>query len=206
MSKMTTMTAPAPAGRTSPSIVPSVPPTRATRRKALLGFLAAGLVPGAANALSVPGGTPQPAAGTALLGLPTGHGVDPVFAAIERHRAAWADYTPKISALEDMDQNKAAKLIRVLSSSNEGEVLNAARLLTRLGSHIDTPEADAELQRVYDVRVASESALTEAAPTTIRGAAALLRYIDEFVDRDEVPPVWPSDVAAALDKIDGGAA
>jgi hypothetical protein len=31
-----------------------------------------------------------------------------------------------------MDKVRAAKLIRMLSSSNEGEVLNAARLLTRM--------------------------------------------------------------------------
>jgi hypothetical protein len=34
-----------------------------------------------------------------------------------------------------MDPTKAAKLIRMLSSSNDGEVLNAARLLTKMDIH-----------------------------------------------------------------------
>jgi hypothetical protein len=34
-----------------------------------------------------------------------------------------------------MDHAKAAKLIRMLSSPNEGEVLNAARALTHMGIH-----------------------------------------------------------------------
>jgi uncharacterized paraquat-inducible protein A len=34
-----------------------------------------------------------------------------------------------------MDSEKAAKLIRMLSSTNDGEVLNAARALQRMGVH-----------------------------------------------------------------------
>jgi hypothetical protein len=90
---------------------------------------------------------------------------DPIFAAIEAHRAAWADYTPKIAALED----------------------------------VNTRKAEAELLRVYDVQTASECALAAAGLTTIAGAVALLRYVDEFVDRDEVPPVCPAQVADMLE-------
>jgi hypothetical protein len=63
--KMRTTTAPD-TGRTSPSIVPSIPPTRATRRGAILGILAAGFGAGAAAALPAPEATMEPAAGTAL--------------------------------------------------------------------------------------------------------------------------------------------
>jgi hypothetical protein len=50
-----------------------------------------------------------------------------------------------------MDWLKVAKLVRMLSSPNEGEVLNAARMLTRLGIHkiaarLQVPEAMASIR------------------------------------------------------------
>ena len=53
--------------------------------------------------------------------------------------------------IRNMNWLKVAKLVRMLSSPNDGEVINAARTLTRLGIHkiaarLEAPEALAVLR------------------------------------------------------------
>ena len=86
---------------------------------------------------------------------------DPIFAAIEAHRAAHAQIkNPRLSELDAAD----------------------------------TPEADAEVERMLEPDIDAAGALADCKPTTVAGAVALLRYVAELGCEDEANGwVWEHD-------------
>lgn len=99
---------------------------------------------------------------------------DPIYAAIELHRAAWEEHNDNCSRLDDLD----------------------------------TPEAKLEEERLGDAVTVTGDEVYGTAPTTLAGAAALLRYVARLNDGglplDEI--LNPDTVAATLEQIAGRAA
>jgi hypothetical protein len=117
---------------------------------------------------------------------------DPIFAAIERHRKAWAAYSEAALVAD-----------RLEAPTLHGKPAKPGHL-----------EAEAEFDRANDETEEAVAALIDTSPTTIAGAGALLRHVSEHDgqgntfdhdDEDGTTRPWTywisENVAAALEKV-----
>jgi hypothetical protein len=113
---------------------------------------------------------------------------DPIYAAIERHRAAEQEFSDRCLEVDD-----------IVWYRQQVEAGRAAEL-----RYVpETPEADAEYDRLNSIVNRAANDLTKMKPTTMRGAIALLRYVD--ADDDWTGDLNLSSFADALEAIERGA-
>jgi hypothetical protein len=136
------------------------------------------------------------AAGTAAAALPVaafGNDAaqaapdDPIYAAIECHRAAWQEFSAKTTELSD-------------TIWYHQQVMAAGRA-AELRCVPETPEADAENDRLNLIVNAAGNKLAKMKPTTMAGAIAMLRYANDV--EDYTIEIDLSSLADALAAIDG---
>jgi len=115
---------------------------------------------------------------------------DPVFAAIEAHKTAAADYAQAGDVIAELEDTLPPEQRQWSAVDGERE--------PPVGNNDDQRWVDAQLAVISmgdALDAASWALIDEAAPTTVAGAAALLRYAHDFVAAGNRWPAYAGEGA-----------
>ena len=121
---------------------------------------------------------------------------DPIFAAIEKHRAAWRAYEAACNDQSRLEESLPKAQTRWHPRREELSTPPPD------GAHPDWVRVVSADWAAWDAHLDATLAMIDVAPTTIAGAIALLRYFHDFVIAGGE---WPADFVDDVDDPDAEA-